>query len=84
MKLIKFYTNSCYQCKALSEALEDFTLVPIENIDCEEDPDDLAIKYQVRGLPTLVLVNDEGEVLDKLTGLITREKVEVAVKSKQS
>lgn len=79
MKLLKFYTNSCCQCKMLNKAFEGFDLVPIEPIDCEEDPDDLATKFQVRSLPTLVLVNDEGEFLRKFTGHITREDVEKIV-----
>lgn len=79
MKLLKFYTNSCCQCKMLGKAFEDFNLIPMEPIDCEEDPDDLAIKFQVRSLPTLVLVNDEGEFLRKFTGHITREEVEKVI-----
>lgn len=76
MKLLKFYTNSCCQCKMLSKAFEGFNLVPIVPIDCEEDPDDLARKFQVRNLPTLVLVDDEGGFLKKFTGHIDRGEVE--------
>lgn len=81
MKLLKFYTNTCCQCKRLSKEFEGFDLVPVVPIDCEEDPDDLATKFQVRSLPTLVLVNDDGEFLRKFTGHITRENVESIVKS---
>ena len=80
MKLLKFYTNTCCQCKMLSKTLEGFNLVPIKPIDCEDDPDDLVTKFQVKSLPTLVLVDDEGEFLRKLTGHITREDVETIVK----
>lgn len=79
MKLLKFYTNTCGRCKMLSKELEGFNLVPIENIDCEEDPDNLTTKFQVRGLPSLVLVDDNGEFLRKFTGYITREDVEKIV-----
>lgn len=81
MKLLKFYTNSCCQCKALNKILEGFDLVPIEPIDCEDDPDNLCDKYQVRGLPTLVLVNDKGEFLRKITGRVTKESLESIVRS---
>ena len=76
MKLLKFYTNNCCQCKMLSKAFEGFDLVPIVPIDCEEDPKNLARKFQVRSLPTLVLVDDEGEFLRKFTGYIDRKGVE--------
>lgn len=79
MKLLKFYTNNCCQCKMLGKTLEGFDLVPIEPIDCEEDPDDLASKFQVRSLPTLVLVDDNGEFLRKFTGYINRADVEKIV-----
>lgn len=79
MKLLKFYTNSCCQCKMLNKRLEGFNLVPIEPIDCEEDPDNLATKFQVRSLPTLVLVDDNGKFLRKFTGHISREGVEKIV-----
>ena len=75
MKLLKFYTNTCCQCKMLNKALEGFDLMPIEPIDCEEDPNDLATKFQVRSLPTLVLVDDNGEFLRKFTGHISREDI---------
>lgn len=81
MKLFKFYTNSCCQCKRLNKEFEGFNLVPIIPIDCEEDPDDLATKFQVRSLPTLVLVDDNGEFLRKFTGHITRESVESIIKA---
>ena len=81
MKLLKFYTNTCCQCKMLNKALEGFDLMPIEPIDCEEDPNDLATKFQVRILPTLVLVDDNGEFLRKFTGHISREDIERIVNS---
>lgn len=79
MKLLKFYTNTCCQCKMLNRTLKGFDLVPIVPIDCEEDPDDLATKFQVRSLPTLVLVDDNGEFLRKFTGHITKEDIEKIV-----
>ena len=63
----------------LSKEFEGFNLVPIEPIDCEEDPDNLSTKFQVRSLPTLVLVDNNGEFLRKFTGHITKEIVEEIV-----
>jgi thioredoxin-related protein len=81
MKIIKFYTKTCGQCKALSRALEDFNLIPIESVDCEEDPEELSIKFQIRSLPTLVIVDSKGEFLRKITGVITKDSLETIVKS---
>lgn len=79
MKLLKFYTNTCCRCKMLSKEFEGFNLVPIVPVDCEEDPNNLATKFQVRSLPTLVLVDNNGEFLRKFTGHITKEVVEEIV-----
>ena len=76
MKLLKFYTDSCCQCKMLSKALESFNLMPIEPVNCEEDPEDLTLKFQVRSLPTLVLLDDDGKAIRKFTGYITKEELE--------
>lgn len=81
MKLLKFYTNDCYQCQMLSRELASFNLVPIESIDCKEDSNNLILKFQVRSLPTLVLVDDNGEFLRKFIGHITKEEVEGIVRS---
>ena len=56
-----------------------FNLVPIESIDCKEDSNNLILKFQVRSLPTLVLVDNNGEFLRKFTGHITKEVVEEIV-----
>lgn len=81
MKLLKFYTNTCSQCKMMNRVLDGFDLVPIEHIDCEDDPEDLATKFQIRSLPTLVLVDDGGEFLRKFTRYIAREDIERIIRS---
>lgn len=72
MKLFKFYIEHCPQCKILSRNLKGLVNVDIEEVDCEEN-EDLATKYQVSTLPTLVLVNDEGEVIRKMTGVMSTD-----------
>lgn len=63
----------------LERQLEGFNLVPIVPIDCQEDPEDLANKFQVRNLPTLILVDDDNNLITKFTGQITRNTVEQVV-----
>lgn len=80
MKLLKFYTDTCGQCKMLSKELEGFDLVPVEPVDCGDDPDNLAVKMRVRNIPTLVLVNDEYEPIHRIVGYVTKDTVEEVVK----
>lgn len=68
MKLLKFSATWCAPCKALSKTLEGKDLgVLIHPVDIDMDPE-LTAKYGVRSVPTMVLVDDEGNAVKTLTG----------------
>jgi thioredoxin 1 len=46
----------------------------VESIDIDEQSE-LAMKYRVRGVPTLILVDDSGNEIKRNVGMITREKL---------
>lgn len=70
MKLLKFYAEWCKPCITLSKILEDFTSVPVENINIDSNQE-FVTRYAIRNIPTLILVDNEGKELYKHTGLIT-------------
>lgn len=55
----------------LGEARE-FITMPIEVIDIENN-NDMVIKYGIRSVPTMVVVDDDGEVLKRRSGLLSTE-----------
>ena len=60
-KVLRFTASWCQPCKMLARTLEDITTdYPIETIDIDESQD-LAIQYGVRGVPTLVMLEDDVE-----------------------
>ena len=65
IKILKFESDSCPQCKALSITLERIskeTKIDIKNIDIEEDNNqDLIRKYNIRSIPTLIFLNEDKE-----------------------
>lgn len=65
IKILKFESDSCPQCKALSATLERITKeykTDIKNIDIEEDNNqDLIRKYNIRSIPTLIFLNEDQE-----------------------
>lgn len=81
MKLIKFYSPTCVPCKAITPIVtkfaEDYNL-DYEEIDAN-DNDDMVLKYKVRSVPTIVLLNGIKEY--KLVGMHTYDQLLDALKS---
>ena len=65
IKILKFESDSCPQCKALSITLERITKeykIDMKSIDIEEDNNqDLIKKYNIRSIPTLIFLNEDQE-----------------------
>lgn len=70
MKLYKFYAPWCNPCKMLTTVIE-YTGNPHElvEVNIDENPE-LAEKFNVRALPTLVLENG-GVEMERTTGPMT-------------
>ena len=68
-KVLKFHAVWCQPCKALSKTIEEAgdLGIEIESIDVDQEPE-LARRYNVRSVPTMVIVDAEGEVLRYQTG----------------
>lgn len=63
IKLLKFHATWCAPCKALSKTLDsmkDQIPYEVEEVDID-DRSDLATQYGVRGVPTMVLLEDGKE-----------------------
>ena len=74
MKLLKFTASWCPSCKQLSKVLEDFNDIPVEEVDVE-DQFELADKYGIRNLPTMILLDKDNNEIRRFVGLITLDKI---------
>jgi thioredoxin 1 len=77
VKALKFYATWCEPCKALSKIIEgarDKITMPIEDIDIEQNME-LAQKYGIRGVPALVIVDDEGKEVKRQSGMVMEDKL---------
>jgi thioredoxin 1 len=77
MKAIKFYAEWCQPCKMLTKIMEeasDQITTTIEHIDIDKDMQ-TAIKYGVRGVPTMVLVDDEGKEIGRKVGMMNEQEL---------
>ena len=79
-KLIKFSASWCQPCKSLSANMKhvDFGDVAVEEFDIDENME-LAKQYNIRGVPTLVLVEDDVEV-KRTSGVMMADKIEEFIK----
>jgi thiol-disulfide isomerase/thioredoxin len=75
MKVLKFSASWCGPCKMLSmtiAGIKDEIPYPIEEIDIDENSE-MAQKFGIRGVPTLVLVDGDTEVKRKVGSLTAAE-----------
>lgn len=75
-KVIKLSASWCNPCKRLApifeeiSKLEEFKDVEFKSVDVDEDEDMLTEKYQIRSVPTVILVDENGDSIKKLIGLL--------------
>ena len=77
MKALKFYATWCEPCKALSKIIEgakDKITISIEDIDIEQNME-LAQKYGIRGVPALVIVDEDGTEIKRQSGMLMEDKL---------
>lgn len=80
MKVLKFAAEWCGPCKMLSKTLEDYKGdVPVEEIDIDANQE-VAIRYTIRGVPTLVLLDDAGNEIRRKSGMMMLSDFEKFVK----
>lgn len=79
-KLLKFSAVWCGPCKALSGSLKHVNLDGIEFVEYDIDTDfDTAQAFNIRGVPTLVLLEDGVEVKRK-SGVMMADEIEEFIK----
>ena len=75
--LIDFYADWCGPCQKLSPIVDKFAKEHSEikvvriDIDAQED---LADRYNIRSIPTLVVI-ENGEEINRVIGLVSEEKI---------
>lgn len=74
-KVLKFAASWCQPCKMLSKTIEGMDIeMPIEEVDIDENQE-LAVKYLVRSVPTLVMLDNDEEV-KRITGALSSTQLE--------
>ena len=67
-KILVFTAGFCNPCKQLKQKLQSAGLTSnITLIDCEEQPD-LVKQYEVRAVPTTIMLDSNGNIASKISG----------------
>lgn len=80
-KVIKLSASWCFPCKMYAKTFEEvsqneeFKDITFEEIDIEEN-EDAAEKYLVRSVPTTVVLDENGRVIHKAGGNLTKNNLE--------
>ena len=77
---MKFYSHCCGQCKVVAKEFKDHPIdAPVKDIHVMENPE-VADKYNVKTLPTILLLNKKEEVGQTWQGIIKSEVINNKVK----
>lgn len=74
-KILYFSSTWCQPCKMLGPIMESVSdQVNYQKIDVDNNQE-LSIKYGVRNIPTLVLVDGNGNELNRSTGVLQKQQI---------
>lgn len=82
MKLLKFYAEWCGPCKQVTKLLKDNN---IEHTAIDIDTEDGAIatsNYNIRTVPTLIMLDDESKEIKRYTGSMTVQQLKEFINQK--
>ena len=83
--IVDFWAEWCGPCKMLTPILEELSDEMIKEISIVkvnlDENQDLAMKYSIRSIPTLLLFKD-GNLLDTKVGLLPKSEIVTWFKSK--
>lgn len=87
MVVKKFSATWCSPCKVYAktfervEKMDDFKDVKFEVYDVDSDEgEDLAVKYQIRSVPTTIILDDDENVIGKIIGNVQESVLVKAIK----
>tara|TARA_Y100000361_G_scaffold123652_1_gene116357 strand:+ start:918 stop:1166 length:249 start_codon:yes stop_codon:yes gene_type:complete len=76
MKKILYFTAAwCGPCKTLGPIMQSLSgQINYEKVDVDNN-NDLSIQYGVRNVPSLILVDETGEVKGRLVGVQSKDEI---------
>ena len=73
-KIYKAGAEWCGPCRQLKQELKDFDLIPIIEVDVDED-EAFCEKYNIKNIPVLLLCDENDNVAYKYVGFISKKEL---------
>ena len=73
-KIYKVGAEYCGPCRQLKQELKDFDLVPIIEINADED-EAFCEKYNIKNIPVLLFCDDDDNIVDRQVGFMQKKEV---------
>ena len=67
MKILKFSLPNCAPCKTLSAQIKNLKIENITEINLEQAIE-LGMKYKIRNVPTLIILDDNENEVERFVG----------------
>lgn len=82
MRILKFGSQCCGPCKVMEEKLKkNPPSIEYQSLDVEDDSnEELISQYNIKNLPTMILVDNNGTELERWNGIVNPELIEKSIK----
>lgn len=74
MKILFFSGDWCSNCPSVKRLIKTMKLDTVD-FDADKDPNEFK-HYAIRGIPTLLFIDNDGKETQRLTGKITQDMIE--------
>ena len=74
-KILLFKMSTCSPCKLLSKLFTQLNIQKEDIILDEDENEKLADKYNINSVPTVIVLNNEGEELGRFVGSRNKEQL---------
>jgi len=83
MKILKFYADWCQPCKTMIPIfLRIKEELKVEVIDVNvEDNNDMCVDYNIKGVPTLIILDDDEKEVNRYVGSTTYERIKELIEA---